>query len=168
MVDFTIRESIPQTSAADRERLLPAFLSIWNHPDHLPYLSFSLRRFEEAQVRSWLGAHLDQGGRYFIAIDDRERIAGISLVKADPVGGFEVMALGVAHDWKRKGVGRRLIGHCESVAAGQDYRAVQVAVFADNAAMLCLLLTGGYLPIRVDPHVRADFMDMVTLRKRLA
>lgn len=167
MGDFTIREFTPQTSSADLERLLPAFLSIWNHPDHLPFLSPSLRPFEEAQVRSWLASHLDQSGRYFVALDPGERILGISLIKTDPVIGFELMALGVTRDARRRGVGRGLVAYSERVAADEAYHAVQVSVFADNPAMLCLLLTLGYLPIRLDPHVRADFMDMLTLRKRL-
>ena len=167
MTDIDIRECTPQTSPADRDWLLPAFLSIWNHPDHLPFLSPSLRPFDEAQVRAWFAVHLDQQGRYFVAVDGRDRILGISLAKVEPVIGFEVMGLGIAHDAKRRGIGRSLLVHCERVAAREGYRAVQVAVFADNAAMLCLSLMRGFLPIRLDPHVRADLMDMLVLRKRL-
>ena len=168
MTDIDIRECHPQTSAADRDRLLPAFLSIWNHPEHLSFLSPSLRPFEEAQLRAWFATHLDQGGRYFVATDGNARIVGISLLKSDPVVGFEVMGLGVAPDAKRRGIGRRLLANAERLAADDGHHAVQVAVFADNAAMLCLLLTAGYIPIRLDAHVRADMADMVVLRKRLS
>ena len=126
-----------------------------------------MRPFDEAQVRAWFAVHLDQQGRYFVAVDGRDRILGISLVKVEPVIGFEVMGLGIAHDAKRRGIGRSLLAHCERVATREGYRAVRVSVFADNAAMLCLLLTAGYLPIRLDAHVRADLTDMLVLHKRL-
>ena len=167
MTEIAIREFVPQTSAADGDRLLPAFLAIWNHPDNLRFLSLSLRPFDESQLRSWFAIHLDQGGRYFVA-SDGGGILGISLVKVDPTVGFEIMGLGVAPAAKRRGIGRALVENAEQVAAGDGYRAVQVAVFADNAAMLCLLLNAGFLPIRIDPHARADMADMVVLRKPLA
>ena len=166
MTDFAIREFIPQTSADDGERLLPAFLTIWNHPDNLRFLSLSLRPFNEDQLRAWFAVHLDQGGRYFVA-SDNDSVLGISLVKADSTIGFEIMALGVAPAAKRRGIGRRLVETAERIAADDGFRAVQVAAFADNAAMLCLLLNAGFVPIRIDPHTRADMADMVTLRKRL-
>ena len=167
MDDIKIREFIPQTSPADRDCLLPAFLSIWNDPHHLRFLSLSLRPFSEARVRSWFDVHLDQGGRYFAAVDGRDRILGIALVKMEPTVGFEIMGLGVASDVQRRGIGRRLISHCEELAVGDAYRAVQVAVFADNPAMLCLLLTAGYIPVRMEAHIRADLADMVVLRRLL-
>lgn len=167
MTDIAIREFVPQTSQADGDRLLPAFLAIWNHPDNLRFLSLSLRPFDEAQLRSWFAAHLDQGGRYFVATDGDDGIVGISLVKVDPTVGFEIMGLGVVPAAKRRGIGRRLVENAERVASEDGYHAVQVAVFADNAAMLCLVLNAGFVPIRIDPHIRADMADMVVLRKPL-
>ena len=166
MTDIDIRECVPQTSSTDHDRLLPAFLAIWNHPDHLRFLSLSLRPFAAERVRSWFAGHLDQGGRYLAAIDGHE-VLGICVVKDDPTAGFEIMGLGVTPEAKRRGIGRRLVDAAERMAAAEGYRAVQVAVFADNAAMLCLLLTAGYQPIRIDPHVRADLADLVVLRRRL-
>ncbi len=165
MTEIAIREFVPQTSAADAERLSPAFLAIWNHPDNLRFLSLSLRPFDEGQLRSWFAVHLDQGGRYLVASDRSEAILGISLVKADPTVGFEIVGLSVAPTAKRRGIGRRLVKNAERTAADDGFHAVQVAAFADNAAMLCLLLNAGYIPVRIDPHVRADMADMVTLRK---
>ena len=170
MADIAISELVPQTSPSDHDRLLPAFLSIWNHGDNPRFLSFSLRPFQEDQVRSWFTAHLDQGGRYLAATDGDDTSQGICLVKTDPAIGFEIMGLGIAPAAKRRGIGRRLVEAAERVAADDRDYSVQIAVFAvfaDNAAMLCLLLNAGFTPIRIDPHVRADMADMVVLRKRL-
>ena len=167
MTDIDIREFMPQTSPVDRDRLLPTFLALWNRPDDLRFLSLSLRPFDETQVRSWFAGHLDQGGRYFAATDGALEICGLSVLKADPTVGFEIMGLAVAPAARRRGIGRRLLHNAERIAVGDGYRAVQVAAFADNTAMLCLLLTAGYLPIRLEVHARADLADMMVLRKSL-
>ena len=89
------------------------------------------------------------------------------MLKADPTVGFEIMGLAVAPAARRRGIGRLLLDNADRIAAGDGYRAVQVAAIADNTAMLCLLLTAGYLPIRLDPRARADMADMMVLRKGL-
>ena len=167
MTDIAIREFVPQTSPADRDRLLPVFLTMWNRSDDLRFLSLSLRPFDETQVRCWFAGHLDQGGRYFAATDGAHQILGISVLKADPTVGFEIIGLAVAPAARRCRIGRRLLDNAERIAAEDGYRAVQVAAFADNTAMLCLLLTAGYLPIRLEARARADTADMVVLRKGL-
>ena len=121
MAAIEIREFVPQTSPSDHDRLLPAFLSIWNHADNLCFLSLSWRPFQEDQVRSWFAVHRDQGGRYFAATDGDASVLGICLVKTDPLIGFEIMRLGVAPTAKRRGIGRRLVETAERVAADDRY-----------------------------------------------
>ena len=165
---MVIREFTPGSDRSDFEQLLPAFLTIWNAPDNLPFLSFSLRPFAPELVRGWFEQHIASGGRYFAALDESGAIAGIIVVRTDPIGMFELFAMAVHPEAQTRGVGRQLVAHAVDVARSQGFRCVEGSVFADNARMLRLLLSLGFQPVRMEHHRRADGADLVVLRAVLA
>lgn len=166
MTDMTIREYIPQERAGDGELLLPAFLAIWNAPENLRFLSFTQKPFDEPTVRGWFSQHRGAGVHYYAA-EGEKGIAGIAVVKADPVEGFEVTGIGVRPESKRHGAGTALLEHVLSVAAGEGFGAVEAMVFADNAAMLRLLLSLSFIPVGMDFNRRCDGADTVRMKRVL-
>lgn len=165
---MVIREFTPGSNRLDLEQLLPAFLAIWNAPDNLRFLSFSLRPFAPELVRGWFEQHVAGGGRYFAAMDESGTITGIIVVRTDPIGMFELFAMAVHPEAQRRGIGRQLVACAVDVARSQGFRCVEGAVFADNARMLRLLLSLGFRPVRMEHHRRADGGDLVVLRALLA
>ena len=164
---MTIRELEPGTNRKDLETVVPAYLEFWNHPESLEYLSLTGRPFEEKQVRVWCAAHCTDGIRYFGAFSQAEALEGLLLTKQNPVEGFGLFSLGVRHECKRKGLGRRLVRHAVDVARHDTYRSVDVHVYAENAAMLCLVLNEGFVPVRMDHRRGPSGQDLVHLRRYL-
>jgi len=112
---MNIRELIPEDSAVDKNAILTASLEIWNVPDNLKYLSFTLKPFDQKTVNAWFENHKKQGIRYFCA-QDKDEILGITIVKVNPIAGFEIYGVGVRPEFKRQGIGRKLIEHAISIA----------------------------------------------------
>jgi hypothetical protein len=79
---YRIIDLIPQNSEEDYNKILPAFLSIWNNPENNKYLSLTLQQFTEGITGYWFKNHLDLGGRYFAAVDDKNDILGFQLLKS--------------------------------------------------------------------------------------
>ena len=167
MQSMRIREFFPEDSVEDKNALLPVFLEIWNDPDNLKYLSLTLTPFEPELVQTWFENHKAQGGQYFCALNDREEIVGIMVVKVNPLDGFEIYGVGVLSTLKGNGIGRELIKHAIQVSESLGFKDLNALVFADNAAMLCLLLTLGFIPINMEYHKRSDGADAVRLKKYL-
>lgn len=162
-----IRELIPETNEEDLERLLKAYLTIWNAPENLKFLSFTLRPVDEEVVRSWLDSHRVDGVRYFCAFDAGGEIAGISIVRSDPIEGLESLGVGVRPASKQRGIGKELIDHLIDLGRSEGYHAIQAPVFADNVPMLYLLLSFGFIPARMEYNRRADGADLVYLKRSL-
>jgi ribosomal protein S18 acetylase RimI-like enzyme len=165
MPSVRIKEFVPQDNAEEKEALLPIFLKIWNAPENLKYLSQTMKPFAPELVRIWLENHKDQGGRYFCALNEQNNILGIMVVKENPVEGFEIYGLGILPKHKGMGVGRKLVEHAATVAEEHDFKDINALVFADNTAMLCLLLISGYTPVSMEHHKRSDGTDAVYLKK---
>ena len=168
MDQLEILEFVPQTKEEDMNRLLPAFLGIWNDPQNLKFLSFTLRPFEEETVRSWFSMHLSSGGRYFCAVDRDGNILGISAYRLDPINGVEALGVGVLPSSKRQGIGTMLTRNLLRQAKTDGFLSIDVKVFADNVIMLRLLLGLGFIPTRMEHSKRADGADLVFLRKTLS
>ena len=164
---MNIREFIPEDSADDKNAVFPAFLEIWNAPENLKYLSFTLKLFDQETVNIWLDNHKEQGVRYFGAVNKVGRILGIAVIKVNPIVGFEIYGVGVRPEFKRQGIGGKLIEHTICTASKLSYKAIDAVVFADNTAMLRLLLSLNFIPIGMDYHKRSDGADTVHLKRYL-
>jgi len=167
MTKVEIREFIPATYEDDLNILVPAYLTIWNHPGNLEYLSFTGQPFTEEQVLRFCREHLKKGVRYFGACAPNGEVIGIIITRADPIEGFEFLGLGVAPHEKGKGVGLKLVRHGVKVALNGGYMAADGQVFATNAPMLRLLLGEGFLPVRMEYHRGPQGEDLVFLKKYL-
>lgn len=164
---MNIREFIPEDSADDKNAVLPAFLEIWNAPENLKYLSFTQKLFDQETVNIWLDNHKEQGVRYFGAANKDGRILGIAIIKVNPIVGFEIYGVGVRPEFKRQGIGGKLIEYTICIASKLSYKAIDAVVFADNTAMLRLLLSLNFIPIGMDYHKRSDGADTVHLKRYL-
>lgn len=161
-----VREFDAQRNEADRNRLAPAYLDIWNAPENLKYLSYTLLPFQRDQVLFWLESHRDRGGHFWGAVGEDGTIQGIAAVTVNPVMGMELIGLGVRPSLQRKGIGKHLIDAVLDQAGGWGYQALETTVFADNKSMLRLLLGLDFRPIGMIHGKRADGMDLVQLVKR--
>lgn len=168
MLSMRIRELIPEDRIEDKKMLLPVFLQIWNASENLKFLSPTLIPFAPELVQIWLENHKAQGGRYFGALDEKNNILGVMVVKENPIEGFEIYGLGVLPEKKGNGVGRILLEHASVTAENRGFKAISTLVFADNTAMLCLLLKSGYVPVAMEYHKRSDGADAVRLMKSWA
>jgi ribosomal protein S18 acetylase RimI-like enzyme len=164
---MTLRELVPGESDDDARIFVEAFLAIWNHPENLPFLSFTGRSFDEAQVRGWCREHMSSGVRYFAELLEQETAVGILASRANPLEGYELFSLGVSPGAKRRGIGRRLVRHAIDIAKEAHFLAADADVFANNAPMLCLLLQEGFLPVRIDHHRGPRGEDLVHLKRLL-
>lgn len=163
----SIRELIPETRPEDLEALVPAYLSIWNHSENRQFLSFTGQPFEEARVRDWFGQHIAAGVRYFAAFSSAGQLVGILVVRVNLIEGFELFSLGVLPGEKRRGVATQLVRHGIEVALALGYRSVDGQVYATNVPMLRLLLSEGFVPIRMEHHRGPRGEDIVHLKKYL-
>lgn len=163
-----IYEFIPQRNPKELEKLLDAYLQIWNQEDRRHFLSYTGIPFQEDTVRTWLETHLDSGVRYHVVTDEDEEIIGIAVTQADTVRGFELVGLGVKSKHRRQGIGGELIKHVIDLARQTGYQAVDLKVFADNATMLRLVLSLDFIPVDIDHRQRADGADIVYLKKYLS
>jgi len=167
MNQFKIVEFSPSTNAEHMGRLVPAFLSIWNEPQNLKYLSLTLRPFDEETIRGWFTHHIENNVRYFCIVDENNQIAGISVNRIDPLNGFDVIGVGVLSSIKRSGVGSLLINNLLNIAKSEGFQSIEINVFADNIVMLRVVLELGFIPVRMEYSKRADGADMVFLRKKI-
>jgi ribosomal protein S18 acetylase RimI-like enzyme len=163
-----IQEFMPATDTSHLDQLLPAFLEIWNSPENLKYLSFSQCPFEVEIVRGWFEQHLSARVRYFGILGEQDNVIGISVVRADPIAIFELFALAVHPNYQGRGIGRKLILHSLEVAHSHKFTCAEVSVFVDNTRMLRLLLSLGFIPVRIDHHRRADGADLLVLQKKIS
>lgn len=164
MNKFIIREFIPEQSKNDFELLFPVFLSIWNEPDNLKFLSFTQMPFDEETVKSWFSNHLSQGRHYYAAINEDNEIAGILNLIINPFERFVISGIAVHSEFRRQGVGGHLVDSAVKLAVNLGYKSVDVAVFADNKSMLRLLLSKSFIPVSMDYNRRSDGADLVRLK----
>lgn len=167
MGSYEIREYIPSQSGEDFTDLLKAYLTIFNEPENLKFLSFSLQPLERETVRAWFQEHLKQGIHYLAAVEDEGPVIAILVLRVKPATGFELVGLGVHPRAKQTGVGRSLVEEALTLAEDLGFRAVDVGVFADNRVMLRLLLALNFLPVGMKHRVRADGADLVYLKRYL-
>ena len=162
-----IYELIPQNNPVELEKLLVAYFEIWNKEENRRFLSYTGIPFQEETVRSWFETHLDSGVHYHVTVNEGEDIIAIAVTMGNPVRGFELIGLGVESNSRCQGIGGALIEHVIDLAIQEGFQAVELKVFADNATMLRLVLSLGFIPVDIDHRRRMDGADMVYLKKYL-
>jgi ribosomal protein S18 acetylase RimI-like enzyme len=167
MPGHSILEFIPQNNEEDYDKFVPAFLSIWNDPENKKYFSASLRPFSKANESILFKNHLDRGCRYYAAVDMHGEILAISEIKIDHFDCYSIHTLGVRPDAKHQGIGSSMVEHAIELARKLDYKAVDALVFTDNFAILRILLSFEFVPVNMHYHIRADGIDLMTMRKYL-
>ena len=70
-------------------------------------------------------------------------------------------------NYRQKGIGKSLINKGVDMAREKGFKALDIAVFADNKAMLILLIKTDFKPIRIESHARFDGEDLVHLKRYL-
>ena len=144
-----------------------SYLQLFNSPEALKYLSYMGKPFDEPVVTNWLRNHVVDGVDYYISSEEPGKIDGIAVAKSSPATGFELLALVVQENRRRKGLGKKLVAHVVDAARHEGFRAVDVTVFADNRPMLLLVIGLGFLPVRMTARMRHDGMDVVHLKRYL-
>lgn len=167
MKNIKIKEFIPQDNPDDKKILFPAFLEVWNNPENLKFLSYTLEPFSQEEVKNWLENHKDQGGKYFCALKDNE-VTGISVVKINKDKTLEIFALGVKPEFKKQGTATKLISYITDYALDQNFSEIQASVFTDNSKMLRIFLLFGFIPVDISFNKRIDGGDFLHLKKYLS
>lgn len=167
MSEMIIREYIPEKNHEDMEHLLHAYMTIWNHPENLKFMSYSLKPYDEGTIKKLLSNHIEVGVHYYAATKSDKDICAIAVVGASTIDGFEIVGFGTHHECKRKGIGTRLLKYVLDIAASNDFKAVDTLTFADNIIMLRLLLSMSFIPVNMAYNRRADGGDLLHMRKQL-
>lgn len=163
-----IKEYIPQDVQEDGDYLLPVLLELWNAPESLPFLSYSLKPVEESIIRFNFAHHLLLGERYFAAVDcdvGEHAIVGLSVLRIKESSPFELTSIAVDKAYAGRGVGGHLLDHAAMLARWEKCGAIETAVFEDNERMLALVRRLGYEEYERSENARADGMGLIRFRK---
>ena len=180
---FKIISYDPNLDQEHFSKLEDAYLKLFNENESLKYLSHSQLPFNSRTVSSFLKNALQEGVEYYVAISDDDyhdkvmmndkgvtpenEIIGLSAFKSDPINGFEIIGTVVHEDHRLRGIGNALIEKGVLLGKTKGFKAVDIAVFADNRSMLILLLKMGFKPTRMENHARSDGEDLIYLKKYL-
>jgi ribosomal protein S18 acetylase RimI-like enzyme len=164
MADIQITQFVPEQNGKDFQRLLPAYLKIWNAAENHKHLSFNKHLIEMETVTAWLHRHIAHHISYYCAIDEESQILGLSVIQEHPTGGLRSLGIAVRPENKHQGIGSKLIEHLVAYVKQHEYGCVEAQVFADNVRMLRLLLKYGFMPARMEFHKRYDGMDLVFMK----
>lgn len=159
-----IKEFVPQKSTTDFLKLKEAYRRIYLDEESFSFLSLTSIKFSDEQIDVWLCNHIESGIRYFCHLEE-DKITGILITRIDKVEGFELFSLAVDVDSRNKGIGGILVDKSVEIAEEYGFLAVDVFVFADNRKMLRLVIDKGFIPVKIDYHVRQDGCDGIKLRK---
>lgn len=154
-----------KSSNFEKDRYISSQIAIWNHPENLPFLSFTGKLFTENIVKNWIYGLKEQSVmKYYTAVEN-EQVIGIIVLKSDVINGFEICGIGVNTNWKRKKIGSRLIETAIEKAKQEKFKSIETLVFCDNKSMLMLALKYNFQPFRIDTGMRYDGMNIVALKK---
>lgn len=158
-----IKEIDFNSTDADKETFIKAYIDIFNSPDNLKYLSFTGILFTQEMITSWLNRLNEKSEiRYRIAVYEN-RIVGISVIKENSLTGFELLGLAVHPEFKRKGIGTKLLNDC--IECSDEFKSIDAIVFTDNKPMLLLLIKNDFEPITMKNEFRYDGTNTLLLRR---
>ncbi|KPJ96365.1 MAG: hypothetical protein AMJ53_00945 [Gammaproteobacteria bacterium SG8_11] len=164
MAQVKIVQFVPEQNDKDFQRLLPAYLKIWNAPENLKQLSINKHSVDADTVSEWLHNHIAHGISYYCAMDESDNILALSIIQEHPTLGLRSLGIAVRPEHKHQGIGTKLVEHLINYIEQKDFSSAEVPVFADNVRMLRLLLKYGFIPARMEHHKRYDGMDLVYMK----
>jgi GNAT superfamily N-acetyltransferase len=158
-------------SASNRQEsklFVDAYLRLFNDPENLPFLSVTGIPFKRETVETWLREADAAGIEYHAAVGEDGGIHAIMVVREHPVDAFEVLGIVVEEGYRRMSIGARLLETAVRRAKEKGYRAVSVAVFANNKKMLLLAVQQDFKPVGIEYHAKWNGEDIVHLKRYLA
>ena len=158
-----IREIDYNSSKADKKAFSKAYLNIFNSSENLKYLSFTGIPFSQELITNWTESLCEESEiLYRIAVCE-EQIVGISVLKMNTLLGFELLGLAVHPDFKKQGIGTKLLNDC--ISYSNEYKSIDAIVFADNKPMLILLIKNGFIPVAMKNDYRFDGVNTLLLKR---
>jgi ribosomal protein S18 acetylase RimI-like enzyme len=148
-------------------RLENAYLELFNQKDNLRFLSPSDIPFDSNTISAFLKNAPSEDVEYYVAISYDDDIIGLSAFRNDSIKGFEIIGAVVHENHRLKGIGKELMDKGIDVAKKKGFKAVDISVFADNKAMLILLIKMDFKPIQIENHSRFDGEDLIHLKRYL-
>ncbi|WP_072394731.1 ribosomal protein S18-alanine N-acetyltransferase [Hyphomicrobium sp. CS1GBMeth3] len=153
----------------------PKYVSLlWAGPEHAPEIArlhgeLFAPAWSEDSVRSLLD---HPASTAFLAVVGGPPKVPVGFVLAQLVADeAEILTIGVAKDWQRKGLGKRLLDGLARAAQRAEAKTLFLEVAADNDAAMALYRRAGFLGtgLRRGYYARAggDAVDAVTLALKL-
>lgn len=127
----------------------------------------------EAQVHPWLAVHEATGRPLWLAEVEGQTVGWLSLLGFYDRPGCACaaeIAIYVAKDWQRQGIGRSLLRKAEGEAGALGFDRLMAFIWRDNVASLKLFSTHGYGTWGVLPDVlwvEGRSLDFVILGRKL-
>ncbi len=148
-------------------KLEDAYSKLFNKEENLRFLSLSNLPFDSNTIESFLKNSSAEEVEYYAAISPDDNIIGISAFESDLIKGFQLIGIVVDDEYRHEGIGRALIDKGIEIAGYKGFKAINMSVFADNKAMLILLIKIDFKIIKIDHHARFDGEDLIYLKKYL-
>lgn len=165
--DIKIIRYDPNLDQKHFSKLEDAYLELFNEKDNLKYLSLSNLPFDSHTVSSFLKNSSSEEVEYYVAISPENNIVGISAFESDLIEGFKIIGAVVHKNYRLRGIGKALINNAVDRASYKGFKALDISVFADNKAMLILLINMDFKPVRIENHARFDGENLIYLKKYL-
>lgn len=162
--EFKIVKYDPNFNEEQFDEFRVACLQLFNEPENLKFLSYTNVPFDSDTISSLIKKAPEEKVEYHVAMSEN-RIMGISILKSDIIDGFEIEGIVVQDDHRLRGMGKSLIENAIKVGEEKNFKAVDVAVFADNKPMLILLIKMDFKPVRIINHARYDGEDLIQLKR---
>ncbi len=148
-------------------KLEDAYSKLFNKDENLRFLSLSNLPFDPYTIAAFLKNSSAEDVTYYVAVSPDSNIIGISTFENDLIKGFQLIGIVVDDGYRHEGIGRSLIDKGIESAREKGFKAVDISVFADNKAMLILLLKMDFKIVKIDYHARFDGEDLICLKKYL-
>ncbi|MEN6592668.1 MAG: GNAT family N-acetyltransferase [Methanobacterium sp.] len=148
-------------------KLEDTYSKLFNKEENLRFLSLSNLPFDSNTIASFLKNSSAEEIEYYAVLTPDNSIIGISAFESDLIKGFQLIGIVVDNNFRHEGIGRALIDKGMEVARGKGFKAIDISVFADNKAMLILLLKLDFKIVKIDYHARFDGEDLIYLKKYL-
>ncbi len=146
-------------------KLEDAYFNLFNENENLKFLSLCDLPFDSNTISAFLKNASAEEVEYYVAISVDNNIVGISIFESDLIKGFQVIGIVVDYNYRYKGIGKALINKGIEFAHEKGFKAIDISVFADNKAMLILLIKMDFKITKIEYHARYDGEDLIHLKR---